>query len=160
MSKQQRFVRTTPKRALERVYTQTFDLIDNTVTLKTLRTVGAPETLVRTIVDLIIIATNVVANTVYTWQVMIAVRPQNVQVEPAVSSEELANEEPKQVIFKRFGIAEMITLSGAASQQEIHVDLSGMRKLKSGDLVSLHYISSGADVLQIGGSIVQFFKQT
>ena len=149
MSKQ--FVRKGPKRLVDKAIINVKKTAIGTSQVATiLRTAGEAETLVRLVGNIAIIAG---ANAGFLRMLIALVR--DGQVASAISATDAGTlYAPEQDVLWYRNVA-----TSGSLDQDIGIDVKGMRKLRKGDTIQFLAIGSAADITDIEGAVTSFYKQ-
>ncbi len=148
-----------PKRRIEKTYSQLGDFFTNSQQTANLHVVDESKTLVRIVGELSVMNTDGIADALYTFAIGIVVRPKANTVQDVAIADLLDDDPPLQNIWQVRGHTEMLTRIGEAQTRIYKVDLKAMRKVVSGDIISVLYIASTTNVLLLNFSLKCFFKE-
>ena len=154
------FVRTTPKRRIEKKVSQIYNL-DFTVNQidVVLHTVEDAKTLVRTIVD-IHYANRASDGSTNRLVGAISRAPSGVII-PVLSIGQVLDRTPptEELLFFPRIVNAALAVGGTSSVVEVQIDSKAMRKLKPGDTIVYSCRSDAANLIGSHGSITLFFKE-
>ncbi len=123
-----------------------------------IHTVTDTETLVRTIIQLVVNAISATGVN-HEFHMLIGIAPAGTKITAPVITQILDGDSPLTLLWEYSGAINVETVAGFAFPLVIDVDLKGMRKLKPGDLIFLRHICNVSSGMDVKGHITQFFKQ-
>ena len=144
------------RRTVKRVRSQIVELFAATQGEVVIHNVDEDRTLIRTIIDLDIIAIdNSIANT---YAMALTMAPRGVNVTPGMvdNATTLDVDVMKQELWFKNGELP----SGFIGVREILRDIKSMRKLRAATEIKFVFKAETAGDLEVAGTIIQFFKET
>ena len=145
-----------PKRPISRRMAELSFIADTSVNTFILHTSKEKETLIRTIIQLMIKG---VANSgVHLYEMLIAIAPGGTSLSNANLATGLDGTPRPQEIFRHKGIVGFAT-DFSAEAVLVEKDIKAQRKLQNLDQLQLTFIADDAVALRVTGIIIQFFKQ-
>ncbi len=147
-----------PKRQVLRINNRLDDTIANTVSNVILHTATDPETLVRTIIDLYVVAISATAVD-HEYHMMIERSPGGTKILNPFITQALDQDTPEALIWENSGVVTLETVVGFIMPIHVQADLRSMRKLKPGDTIVWSHIGNIASTFTVKGTITLFFKQ-
>jgi len=144
-----------PKRRVHREFHQMNNALDTTEQFSTFRAVTETETLIRVIIDIIIIGSSTFTG-VTNFGLSIEKRPRGIEVTNNIAFATATHTMPTQEIWRVFGALGRGDDTGADPMIRYQDDLKSMRKFIDGDTFGMKQ-DSDASVLALRGYVVSFW---
>ncbi len=147
-----------PKRRIEKVRNVINDNVTNTVSELILHTAEDAKTLVRMILDCILVRNDAGAVS-GTYHLVVQRAEQGISVITPSVTQALDGNAPIALIYENAGVANIETVVGSQDLIHVFVDNQGMRKMKEGDTIELAHVANIASAFSLVGTITLFFKE-
>lgn len=147
-----------PKRPILRVRNVIDDVITNTQSNVIIHTATDPETLVRMIIDLVLVVVDTTQVT-REYHMIFQLGPGGTLILAPTTAQVLDADAPQQLLTEFAGIFNSEDATGPWTSLQLQTDLKSMRKLKPGDTIVLSHISNVASAITMRGIVTLFFKQ-